>query len=95
MALSTTEAKYMVTAEVRKEIIWMKEFIRELGIRQEEFRLYCDNLSAIHLAKNVDYHSRTKHTTENGSDMLMKVLSAKKLNTCGQRVGLGKNPMPG
>ena len=76
-----------------------KEFVREQGIRQGEFRLYCDNQSAIHLAKNVTYHSRTKHiqrrhhwlreqveegnfalmkihTTQNGSDMLAKVLSA-------------------
>ena len=39
----------------------MKEFISELGIWQEEFRLYCDNQSAIHLVKNAAYHSRTKH----------------------------------
>ena len=61
VALSTTEAEYMAAAEAGKEIVWMKEFISELGIRQEEFRLYCDNQSAIHLAKNAAYHSRTKH----------------------------------
>ena len=33
----------MASTEADKEIIWMKEFISELGIRQEEFRLYCDN----------------------------------------------------
>ena len=55
MLLSTTEAEYMAATEVGKEIIG------ELGIRQAEFRLYCDNQSAIHLAKNVAYHSRTKH----------------------------------
>ena len=47
--------------EVGKEIIWMKDFIGELGIRQKEFQLYCDNQSAIHLAKNGAYQSRTKH----------------------------------
>ena len=35
--LSTTKAEYMPATEAGKEIIWMKEFIRELGIRQEEF----------------------------------------------------------
>ena len=38
----------------------MKDFIRELRIQQEEYRLYCDNQSAIHLAKNVVCHLRTK-----------------------------------
>ena len=38
-----------------------EDFIEELWIRQEEFRLYCDSQSAIHLAKNVAYRSRTKH----------------------------------
>ena len=39
----------------------MKDFIGELGIRQEEYQLYCDIQSALHLAKNMAYHSRTKH----------------------------------
>ena len=34
---STTDAEYMVVVEAGKEIIWMKEFIGELGIWQEEF----------------------------------------------------------
>ena len=45
------EVEYMVFVEADKEIIWVKGFIRDLGIRQEEFRLYYDNHSAIHLAK--------------------------------------------
>ena len=61
MALSTTEAGYMVVVEAGKEVIWMKNFIRELGIQQEEFQIHCDSESAIHLAKNATYHSRTKH----------------------------------
>ena len=39
----------------------MKDFIGELGIRQEEFWLHYDNQSVIHLAKNASYHSKTKH----------------------------------
>ena len=61
MALSTTEAEYMAAAEAGKEVLWMKDFIGELVIRQEEYRLYWDTQSAIHLAKNAAYHSRTKH----------------------------------
>ena len=61
VALSTMEAEYMVAVEADKEILWMKDFIGQLGIRQDEYRLYCDNQSAIDLAKNAAYHSRTKH----------------------------------
>ena len=61
MALSTTEAEYMVVVEADKEIIWMKDFISEPRIRQEEFGLHFDNKSTIHLARNVTYHSKTKH----------------------------------
>ena len=35
VALSTTEAEYMAAMKAGKEIVWMKEFISELGIRQE------------------------------------------------------------
>ena len=51
----------MAVVEAGKEVLWMKDFIGELDIRQEEYRLYCDSQSAIHLAKNAAYHSRTKH----------------------------------
>ena len=52
VALSTTEAEYMAAVEAGKEVLWMKDLIGEFGIRQEEYRLYCDSKSAIHLAKN-------------------------------------------
>ena len=55
------EAEYMAVVEANKEIIWMKNFISELGIRQEEFWLHCDNQSVIHLAKNAAYQPQTKH----------------------------------
>ena len=61
MALLTTEAEYMVAIKANREIIWMRDFISELGMRQEHFRVHSDNQSAIHLAKNVSYHLRTKH----------------------------------
>ena len=59
VALSTTEAEYMAAVEAGKEVIWMKDFIGELGIRQEEFRLHYDSESAIHIAKKA-YKSKSK-----------------------------------
>ena len=35
--------------------------MEELGKKQESSRLYCDSQSAIHLAKNPAFHSKTKH----------------------------------
>ena len=61
VALSTIEAEYMAAVDANKELIWMRNFLSELGMKQRDFLLHCDSLSAIHLAKNVAYHSQTKH----------------------------------
>ena len=61
VALSTTKVEYMAVVEAGKELIWMSDFLSELGMKQEKFLLHCDNRSVIHLAKNAAYHSRTKH----------------------------------
>ena len=58
VAMSTIEAKYMVVA---KEALWLTGLIRELGIQQVGVPLYCDSQSAIYLAKNQVYHTKTKH----------------------------------
>ena len=57
MALSTTE----VVHEARKKLIWMRNFLSELGMKQEDFPLHCNNQNTIHLAKNVAYRSHTRH----------------------------------
>lgn len=61
VALSTTEAEYIAATEACKEMLWMKNLLLQLGIDQESYVLKCDNQSAIHLAKNSTFHSRTKH----------------------------------
>ncbi|KAL5839560.1 hypothetical protein ACOSQ4_012168 [Xanthoceras sorbifolium] len=61
VALSTTEAEYVAVTEASKEMVWLQNFLEELGKKQEDNVLYCDSQSAIHLAKNPSFHSRTKH----------------------------------
>ena len=61
VALSTTEAEYVAATEASKEMIWLQTFLDELGKKQELGRLYSDNQSAIHLAKNSSFHCKTKH----------------------------------
>ena len=61
IALSTTEAEFIAITEGCKEILWIKKFLQELGQDQENYVLYCDSQSAIHLSKNSTFHSRSKH----------------------------------
>ena len=42
-------------------MLWMQHFLKELEIKQDKYVLHCDSQSAIHLAKNPAYHSKTKH----------------------------------
>ena len=60
-AMSTTEVEYMAVTEAAKEALWLTGLVRELGIQQVGVSLYCDNQSAIYMAKNQVYHARTKH----------------------------------
>ena len=61
VALSTTEAEYIAASDASKEAIWLKGLLDEIGRTQEKVNVLCDSQSAIHLATNHAYHSRTKH----------------------------------
>ncbi|PKI68086.1 hypothetical protein CRG98_011682 [Punica granatum] len=60
IALSTMEAKYIVVTEGCKEMLWLQKFLQELSLKQERYVLHCDSQSAIHLYKNLTFHSRSK-----------------------------------
>eukprot|EP00253_Pinus_taeda_P026021 PITA_26021 len=61
VAFSTTEAEYIVASDASKEAIWLKGLLDEIGRTQEKVNVLCDSQSAIYLATNLAYHSRTKH----------------------------------
>ena len=61
MALSTIKAEYMATTHASKEAIWLQRLCSCIGLVQKAVRLDCDSQSAIFLAKNPAYHSKTKH----------------------------------
>eukprot|EP00253_Pinus_taeda_P023901 PITA_23901 len=61
VALSTTEAEYIAASHACKEAIWLKGLFGEFGKLQDNIKLFCDSQSAIHLAKNLAYHSKSKH----------------------------------
>eukprot|EP00253_Pinus_taeda_P020499 PITA_20499 len=61
VALSTTEAEYIAASHACKEAVWLKGLLGEFGRLQDNIMLLCDSQSAIHLAKNPAYHSKSKH----------------------------------
>ncbi|GJR08587.1 retrovirus-related pol polyprotein from transposon TNT 1-94 [Tanacetum coccineum] len=61
VAMSTTEAEYVAAAQASKEAVWLKMLLEELGYKQEKITLFCDNQSALYLARNPSFHSKTKH----------------------------------
>jgi hypothetical protein len=53
--------KIVAVTEAGKEMVWLQSFLDELGKKNEKGVLHGDSQSAIFLAKNPAYHSRTKH----------------------------------
>ncbi|KAL0462540.1 UNVERIFIED_CONTAM: Copia protein [Sesamum latifolium] len=64
VADSTTEAEHIATAEAAKEVVWIKNFISELGVVPSvasPIELYCDNNGAITQAKEPSPNQKSKH----------------------------------
>jgi len=61
VALFTIEAEYVAATEAKKEMIWLHSFLDELGKKQQLGILHSDSQSAIFLAKNSAFHSKSKH----------------------------------
>jgi len=61
VALLTIEVEYMATTYARKEAVWLRRLCSHMGLVQQDIRIDCDSQSAIFLAKNPAYHSKTKH----------------------------------
>ena len=59
---SSAEAEFRAMALRICEGIWLERLMRELGIlTSEPMKVFCDNQSAINIAKNPVHHNRTKH----------------------------------
>ena len=60
--LSTTESEYIAMTHIAKEAIWMCMFLGEvLHPLFKLMLLYCNNQSAIAVAKENQFHTHTKH----------------------------------
>ncbi|KAI3518778.1 hypothetical protein L1887_07591 [Cichorium endivia] len=59
---SSVEAKYKGVANAMTETTWLRNLLLELHIPLcQATIIYCDNISAVYLAKNMVQHQRTKH----------------------------------
>ncbi|HVX00705.1 MAG TPA: reverse transcriptase domain-containing protein, partial [Candidatus Babeliaceae bacterium] len=62
VALSSMEAEYMAATQAAKEALWWRSFLTELGMNvSNETVLLSDSKGAIDLAKNPEFHPRSKH----------------------------------
>ena len=62
VALSTAEAEYMALANAAQEAIWLRQLSNDLGSQSKEPTvIFEDNQSAICIAKDAQFHGRSKH----------------------------------
>nr|ABB46911.2 retrotransposon protein, putative, unclassified [Oryza sativa Japonica Group] len=61
VAQSTAESEYVAAASCCSQILWLLSTLKDYGLTFEKVPLFCDNTSAINIAKNPVQHSRTKH----------------------------------
>eukprot|EP00253_Pinus_taeda_P004609 PITA_04609 len=59
--LVAKEAEYMAATHASKEAVWLQRLCSSMGLVKGAIRIDCDSQSAIFLAKNPAYHSKTKH----------------------------------
>ena len=62
VALSTAEAEYVSASEATTQAKWLRSILDDLGEKQEQATiLFCDNMSAIAMARNPVFHQKTRH----------------------------------
>jgi hypothetical protein len=62
VALSSTEAEYVAASHATTQAIWLRQLLKELRFPQSKSTIIrCDNQSAIALARDAQFHARTKH----------------------------------
>lgn len=61
VAVSTTEAEYMASAQAVKEALWLKNLFWAFGIKIGTMKIFNDNQGAIKLLKNPIASVRSKH----------------------------------
>ena len=64
VALSTIEAEYVACSAATQDAVWLRSFLQHLKIVKtalESVIIFCDNTTALAMAKDPKYHGKTKH----------------------------------
>jgi len=61
VAISTTEAEVVAASEAAREVVWLKRLLSDIARYSQVPEIQVDNEPAIRLARNPEYHRRTKH----------------------------------
>ena len=62
MCLSTAETEYVAATETTKDLLWLRNFLRELGFEQlAPSRLYEDNQACVAMVNNHVVTGRNRH----------------------------------
>jgi hypothetical protein len=58
---STAEAEYVSLAHCARELLFLRQFLKEIGYPQGTTTIHEDNQACIAIAENPAHHARTKH----------------------------------
>ena len=99
VALSTCEAEFISITKLTQEALYFQQLINELQPESiKQFKIYCDNKSAINLATNSNDHGRSKHIDIKMSfvrDYIKaKTLRLEYLETTNQTADIFTKPLP-
>ncbi|WOH12597.1 hypothetical protein DCAR_0832103 [Daucus carota subsp. sativus] len=61
VALSTAEGEYLAAGSCCSQMLWMRQQLKDFGIKCKQTPIFCDNTSTINISENPVNHSRTKH----------------------------------
>ncbi|KRY54556.1 Retrovirus-related Pol polyprotein from transposon TNT 1-94, partial [Trichinella britovi] len=61
VALSTAEAEYVAASEAAKDMMWLMTLFAEITEVKQKPILFVDNMGAVKLSKNPEFHKRSKH----------------------------------
>jgi hypothetical protein len=62
VTLSTIEAEFIDAASSAYQVVWLRRILKSLThVSSKPTMVYCDNISAIKLSKNLVMHGRSKH----------------------------------
>ena len=84
VAQSTMEAEYVAAAEAANDAVWLRKYVKQLGMFPSARRpvtILCDNTGAIANAKELRNHSTTKHMLRR-FHVLCEYINKKRINVC-------------